>query len=102
MDSDFIDTTPAWLDLDTAKSLVDGDGYWLQNSAGGRPEFLDSSSPVYLVLAASEPADRDAALKSAVVLRPGSDPWLYTPAAGRVAWICSPTGDCSLSINGAF
>ena len=99
MDSDYIDTTPDWVNLDTEKSLVDGTEYMLQCTGGGGPEFLDSAPPVYLVIAASEPSDRGAAFKSSTILRPGNEPFLYTPAAGRDAWLSSPTGDSSLSIN---
>ena len=99
MDSDYIDTTPAWADLDTVNSLEDDTMYQLQCTGGGMPEMLDDAPPVYLVIAMEEPSNRVEALKSATVLRPGRDTFLYTPAADRNAWICSPTGDSSLSIN---
>ena len=99
MDSDYIDTTPDWADLDALKSLVDGSEYQLQCTGGGGPELLDYAPPVYLVIAANAPTDRAAAFKAATILRPGADAFLYTPAAGRNAFVCSPTGDSSLSIT---
>ena len=99
MDSDYIDTTPAWVDLDTTKTLVDGTEYQLQCTGGGGPEFLEIAPPVYLVVAATAPTDRQAGYKAATILQPGGGAFLYTPESGRNAWVCSPTGDSSLSIN---
>ena len=99
MDSDFVDTAPEWVDLDTSKSLVVGTEYQLQCTGGGMPEFGEDAPAVYLVIAAAEPSDRRDAYKSATIMLPGRDAFLYTPATGRSAWVCSPGGDSSLSIN---
>ena len=99
MDSDFVDTAPEWVDLDTTKALVVATEYQLQCTGGGRPEFGEDAPPVYLVIAAVEPSDRRAAYKAATIMLPGGDAFLHTPAVGRSAWVCSPGGESSLSIN---
>ena len=98
MNSDFVDLDGAFMNLDASKNLEDGATYRFQCTAGGR-NVIYSDVHAYIVISDSEPANREEAAKSAIILAPGGDPYEYRAVAGRNAWAWSPFGVSSLSIN---
>ena len=98
MNSDYIDLDTEFVNLDTSKDLEDGTVYRLQNTASGRSTHLNEDGDVYIVISDNKPTNRAEAAKSAVILRPGGDPYLYRAVAGSDSWAWGPFGETSLSI----
>ena len=98
MNSDYVDLGTEFVNLNAEKEWETGEKFRLQNSSGGR-NVLYSDADVYIVISDSEPADREAALKSAIILGPGGESYEYAVRDGVNAWAVSPYGESSLSIQ---
>ena len=86
---------------DAAYALTDGTDYTLQNTGlDGAGNPVDPSADIYILIGQSAAPTHEArAMKSAVVLRVGDTPMIYTPVASLNAYVWSPRAPTTLSIS---
>ena len=86
---------------DAAYALTDDTDYTLQNTGLDKDGYAaDINADIYILIGqSSAPTDEARAMKSAVILKIGGTPMIYTPVASQNAYVWSPRAPTTLSIS---